>query len=201
MKPDVSTFLEGVGVIGQACTLVIGLPAFFLALTGRRLAPWLAGGSIVATALVMWAKAATWWTLDNDGWMLVPIALLVAVAFGAAAFANGRRTVAVMAGVAGGIVAGWMWQPCVGTELGDILNHAESEPLSTSLRMVVYTAGALLPTILLAALPTAWPAASRMIEHERARTIGLAFGALYVVTVLSSRYDDLIGELSRWSSA
>ena len=205
-------FLEGVGVITQACTLVIGLPALFLGLTGRRAAPWIVGSTIVATALVMWAKAATWWTWANDGWMVVPIAVVIVAAFGAAAAAGSMQadatartpmaiSTAVAAGIAGGVIAGWMWQPCVGTELGDILNHAESEPLSTSLRMVVYTAGALLPTILLAALPTAWPAASRMIEHERARTIGLAFGAVYVLTVLSSSYDDLIGELSRWSSA
>ena len=188
-------------MIGQACTLVIGLPAVFLALTGRRLAPWIVAGSVVATALVMWAKAATWWTVDNDGWMLVPIAFVIAGAFAAAASRGERRAVALAAGLAGGVIAGWMWQPCVGTELGDILNHAESEKLSTSLRMVVYTAGALLPAVLLAALPAAWPAARRVIEHHRARTIGLAFGGLYVLAVLSSRYDDLIGELSRLSSA
>ena len=196
-----TTFLEGVGVIGQACTLVIGVPTFFLALTGRRLAPWVVGGAIAATALVMWAKAATWWTLDNDGWMVVPIALAIAAAFIAAAFGGERRAVGVAAGVAGGIIAGWMWQPCVGTELGDILNHAADEKLSTAFRMVVYTAGALLPVVLLAALPNAWPAARRVVEHQRARVIGLGFAVVYVVTVLSSRYDDLIGELSRLSSA
>lgn len=205
-----AVFLEGVGVVTQACTLVIGLPALFLTLTGRRAAPWIAGATIVATALVLWAKAATWWTWANDGWMVVPIALVIVGAFAAAAVAGGATAVGaptgaaalgLAAGVAGGVIAGWMWQPCVGTELGDILNHAETERLSTAVRMVVYTAGALLPSILVAAVPRAWPSARRWFDHARVRVAGLTFGAIYALTVLSSRYDELIGQLSRWSSA
>lgn len=197
-----TTFLEGVGVITQACTLVIGLPALALAVSGRRAAPWVVAGSVIATALVMWAKAATWWTWGNDGWMVVPIAIAIIGAFVAAAAASEDRSwLGLLAGLAGGVVAGWMWQPCVGTELGDILNHAETQKLTTSARMMIYTAGALLPAILLAALPAAWPAARRALHHDRARMAGLGFGAIYAVTVLSGRYDDLIGELSRWSSA
>ena len=201
-------FLEGVGVITQACTLVIGLPALFLALTGRRAAPWIVGATVVATALVMWAKAATWWTWANDGWMVVPIALVIVAAFSGAAVAGGmpgdttaRIPLALAAGIAGGVIAGWMWQPCVGTELGEILNNADTDRLSTAVRMIVYTAGALLPAVLLAAVPRAWPVAQRWFEHARARLGGVAFGALYALTVLSSRYDELIGQLSRWSSA
>lgn len=194
-------FLEGVGVVTQACTLVIALPALFLVLAARRAAPWVVTTSVLATALVMWAKAGAGFTWANDGWMVVPIAFAIGAAFGAAAVADERRPLAVAAGLIGGFIAGWMWQPCVGTELGDILNNAGTERLNTSARMIVYTAGALLPAILLAALPAAWPRTRRVLEHSRTRVFGLAFGVIYAVTVLSGRYDDLVGELSRLSSA
>ena len=197
-----AAFLEGVEAITMACTLVIGLPTLFLALAARARAALVVVGSVTATALVMWARAADHWTLADDGWMVVPIALIIAVAFGAAWRSEQLPPVAAVGiGVAGGGVAGWLWQPCVGEQLATILNDADSQPFSTAPLMVVYTAGALLPVILLAALPHAWPRISEHLTHRNVGLVGTGVGMLYALTVVSGRYNDLVGELFRISSS
>ena len=195
-------FLEGVGAIAMACTLVIGLPTLAIALTAGRRAPWVVAGSVPATAIVMWAKAAGFWTLAGEGWMVLPIAVAIAAAF-ATVWRSDALTAPASLGIgalAGGI-AGWLWQPCVGEQLALILNDAETDSPTAVPSMIVYTAGALLPAILLAALPAAWPRLGPALANRRLATGGLVFGGLYALTVLSGRYDDLVGELFRISSA
>ena len=196
-----ATFLEGVSAITMACTLVIGLPTLFLALAARTRAAIVVAGSVVATALMMWARAAGHWDVANDGWMVVPIALAIAAAF---AFAWRSERLpwfgALGVGVVGGAIAGWLWQPCVGEQLAKILNDADAAPFSTAPLMVVYTAGALLPVILLAALPHAWPAITERLTHRTVGLVGTGVGMLYALTVISGQYNDLVGELFRISS-
>ncbi len=196
-----ATFLEGVEAITMACTLVIGLPTLFLALAARGRAAVVVAASVVATALTMWARAAGHWSVANDGWMVVPIAIAIAGAF-ALAWRSERLPWfgAAGVGVVAGGVAGWLWQPCVGEQLAKILNDADSEPFTTAPLMVVYTAGALLPVILLAALPYAWPAVSRHLTHRNVGLAGTGVGMIYALTVISGQYNDLVGELFRISS-
>lgn len=196
-----ATFLEGVGAVAMACTLVIGLPTLAIALAAGRRAPWVVAGSVPATGLVMWAKAAGVWNVAGEGWLVVPIAVLIAGAFVAAWRSDSLSApAAVGVGALGGGIAGWLWRPCVGEQLALVLNDAETDALSSIPRMLAYTSGALLPTILLAALPFAWPRLAPVLTHRRLATGGLAFGGLYALTVISGRYNDLVGELFRISS-
>ena len=196
-----ATFLEGVEAITMACTLVIGLPTLALALAARRHAAWVVAGSVVATALMMWARAAGHWNVANDGWMVVPIAAAIAAAF-VFAWRSERlpRFGGVGVGVVGGGIAGWLWQPCVGEQLAKILNDADSQPFTTAPLMVVYTAGALLPVIVLAALPHAWPTIRDHLTHRNVGLAGTGVGMIYALTVVSGQYNDLVGELFRISS-
>ncbi|MEM8707998.1 MAG: hypothetical protein AAGE98_16155 [Actinomycetota bacterium] len=196
-----ATFLEGVSAITMACTLVIGLPTLAIALAARGRAALVVVGSVVATALVMWARAAGHWNVANDGWMVVPIAAAIAGAFVFAwRSAHLPAAAAVGVGVVAGGIAGWLWQPCVGEQLANILNDADSSPFTTAPLMVVYTAGALLPVILLAALPHAWPTINGHLTHRNVGLAGASVGALYALTVVSGQYNDLVGELFRISS-
>ena len=196
-----ATFLEGVSAITMACTLVIGLPTLAITLAARGRAAFVVAGSVVATALVMWARAAGHWNLANDGWTVVPIAAAIAAAFVVAWRSEQLpAAAAVGVGVVAGGIAGWLWQPCVGEQLANILNDADSAPFTTAPLMVVYTAGALLPVILLAALPHAWPTIKDRLTHRNVGLAGAGVGALYALTVVSGQYNDLVGELFRISS-
>lgn len=196
-----ATFLEGVESIAQACTLVVGLPGLALVLVARRGRLTIAITYTVTAALLMWAQAAQHWSLVSRGWIVIGLGVLVAATFvGAktAESADQRRLIA--AGTVGGALAGWMWVPCVGTQLGDILNNATTEGPRTLALMVVYTIGATLPMLLLALLSHAVPASEKVLNHRVVGTVGMGFGALYAVTVAIGRYDDLVGELYRISS-
>ena len=105
------------------------------------------------------------------------------------------------AGVVGGAIAGWMWEPCVGAELADVINRASTDGPSTLALMVVYASGALLPALMLAALPAAVPRVRPVVDHAAVRGVGLLFGAGYALTVAIGRYDDVVGELVRRSTA
>lgn len=198
----VATFLEGVEAIAQACTLVVLLPGLAMVLVARRGRLTLAVSYTVFAALLMWAQAAGHWSLASRGWIVVPLGLLVAATFVAAQSAqqaDQRRLIG--AGVIGGALAGWMWLPCVGTQLGDILNNATSQGPRTLALLIVYTVGALLPVLLLALLPHAVPASENILNHRAVEVIGMGFGVLYAVTVAIGRYDDLVGELYRISAS
>ena len=196
-----ATFLEGVGAITQACTLVVLLPGLAMVLVARRGRLTLALGYTVFAAVLMWSQAAQHWSIVSRGWIVIPLGALVAATFVAARSAeraDQRRLIG--AGVIGGALAGWMWLPCVGTQLGDILNNATTDGVRTLALMVVYTVGALLPVLLLALLSHALPASESILNHRSVGVIGMGFGALYAITVAIGRYDDLVGELYRISS-
>ncbi|MXW60450.1 MAG: hypothetical protein F4003_01540 [Acidimicrobiaceae bacterium] len=197
-----STFFEGVEAITQACTLALLLPGLAMVLVARRGRLTLAVCYTVFAAVLMWAQAAQHWSFVSRGTIVVPLGVLVAATFVAARSAqraDQRRLIA--AGVVGGALAGWMWLPCVGTQLGDILNNATTQGPRTLVLMIVYTIGALLPVLLIALLSHALPASEKFLNHRAVAVVGLGFGALYAITVAIGRYDDLVGELYRISVA
>ena len=193
-----ATFFEGVGAIGIACTLVVLVPAVALVLVARRARLTVALFYALGAALLSWARAAGHWHVELSGAAVAVAAVLAAGAFLLAYRAKGPASPsATAAGVVAGALGGWLWQPCVGPRLGDILNNADTEGPRTLAMMLVYDAGALLPALLLAVLPHALPATRRALDRLPAAMLGGAVGAAYAVTLAAGRYDDLIGELYR----
>ena len=193
-----STFLEGVGSIGVACTLAALVPGVALVLVARRARLTVALFYLLGAALLTWARAAGHWNVELSGAVVFVAAALAAGAFVLAYRA--KRAVLLSAlgsGVAAGALAGWLWRPCVGPKLGEILNNADTEGARTLGLMLVYMAGALLPALLLAVLPHAVPSAKRFLDRLPVAILGGAVGAAYALTLAAGRYDDLIGELYR----
>ena len=128
--------------------------------------------------------------------------MLVAGVFVIACLARGPLSLsATGAGAAAGALAGWLWRPCVGPKLGEILDNTDTDTDTEAARtlglMLVYMAGALLPALLLAVLPHAVPATKRFLDRLPVAAVGGAVGAAYAVTLATGRYDDLVGELYR----
>ena len=193
-----ATFLEGVGAIGVACTLVMLVPAVALVLVARKARLTVAVFYALGAALLTWARAAGHWQVELSG-AAVPVAAVLAA--GAFVFAYRAKRPASLsatgAGVVAGALAGWLWRPCVGPKLGDILNTVDTEGVRTLGMMLVYMLGALLPALLLAVLPHALPGTKRFLDRLPAVAVGGAVGAAYAITLATGRYDDLIGELYR----
>ena len=193
-----STFLEGVGSIGVACTLAALVPGMALVLVARKARLTVALFYALGATLLTWARAAGHWDVELSG-----AAVFVAAALAAGAFVlayRARRAVSLSAtgsGAVAGALAGWLWRPCVGPKLGEILNNADTEGARTLGLMLVYMLGALLPALLLAVLPHAVPSAKRFLDRLPLVVLGGAVGAAYAITLAAGRYDDLIGELYR----
>ena len=196
-----ATFLEGVGSIGVACTLAALVPAVALVLVARKARLTVALFYLLGVTLLTWARAAGHWDVELSGAAVYVAAVLVAGVFVLAYRAE--RPVSLPAagsGVVAGALAGWLWRPCVGPKLGEILNSTDTEAARTLGLMLVYMAGALLPAVLLAVLPHALPATKRVLDRLPAVAVGGAVGAAYAVTLATGRYDDLIGELYRMAT-
>ena len=193
-----STFLEGVGSIGVACTLATLVPGVALVLVARKARLTVALFYALGATLLTWARAAGHWDVELSG-----AAVFVAAALAAGAFVlayRAKRAVSLSAtgsGAVAGALAGWLWRPCVGPKLGEILNNADTEGAGTLGLMLVYMLGALLPALLLAVLPHAVPSTKRFLDRLPLVVLGGAVGAAYAITLAAGRYDDLIGELYR----
>ena len=193
-----STFLEGVGSIGVACTLATLVPGMALVLVARKARLTVALFYALGATLLTWARAAGHWDVELSG-----AAVFVAAALAAGAFVlayRAKRAVSLSAtgsGAVAGALAGWLWRPCVGPKLGEILNNADTEGARTLGLMLVYMLGALLPALLLAVLPHAAPSTKRFLDRLPLVVLGGAVGAAYAITLAAGRYDDLIGELYR----
>lgn len=193
-----STFLEGVGSIGVACTLAALVPGVALVLVARKARLTVALLYALGTTLLTWARAAGHWDVELSGAAVFVAAALAAGAFVLAYWAKRAASLsATGSGVVAGALAGWLWRPCVGPKLAEILNNADSEGARTLGLMLVYMLGALLPALLLAVLPHAAPSTKRFLDRLPLVALGGAVGAAYAVTLAAGRYDDLIGELYR----
>ena len=152
----------------------------------------------LGVTLLTWARAAGYWHVE-----LIGAAVFVAAALAAGAYVlayRAKRAASLSAtgsGAVAGALAGWLWRPCVGPNLGEILNNADTEGARTLGLMLVYMLGALLPALLLAVLPHAVPSAKRFLDRLPLVALGGAVGAAYAITLATGRYDDLIGELYR----
>ena len=193
-----ATFLEGVGSIGVACTLAALVPGVALVLVARKARLTVALSYALGATLLTWARAAGHWQVELGG-----AAVFLAAVLAAGAFVLGYRAKrpaslsATGSGVVAGALAGWLWRPCVGPKLGDILNNADTEGARTLGLMLVYMLGALLPALLVAVVPHALPATKRVLDRLPFVVAGGAVGAAYAITLAAGRYDDLIGELYR----
>ena len=193
-----ATFLEGVGSIGVACTLAALVPAVALVLVARKARLTVALWYLVGATLLTWARAGGHWQVELSGAMVPVAAALAAGAFVLGWWAKKPASLAATgSGVVAGALAGWLWRPCVGPRLGDILDDVDTEAARTLGLMLVYLAGALLPAVLLAVLPHAVPATRRLLDRLLVAAVGAAVGAAYAVTLATGRYDDIVGELYR----
>ena len=201
MSTLIDTLTEGIGVITWACTLTALVPGLALVLVARRARLTVALYYTAGAALLAWAQATGHWWVAARGVAVVIAGFVAAGTYVAAWRAPGHSSpYATGAGIVGGALAGWLWRPCVGTLLGDILNDASKDGPRTLGLMLVYMVGVLLPLLLIAVAPYAVPAIGRALDRRPVAVAGAVVGAAYAVALAIGQYDDLIGELYRISS-
>ena len=197
----IDTLTEGIRVITWACTLTALVPGLALVLVARRARLTVALYYTAGAAFLAWAQAAGHWWVAARGAAVVIAGIVAAGTYAAAWRAPGHWSpLATGAGLVGGALAGWLWRPCVGDRLGDILNDASTAGPRTLALMAVYMVGVLLPLLLIAIAAYAVPGVGRLLDRLPFAIAGAAVGAAYAVALAIGQYDDLIGELYRISA-
>jgi cytochrome c biogenesis protein CcdA len=190
-------FAEGVESLKLACSLVLLIPAVAIVLLGRRRV-WLVPTWIAAVTVIAWLRFIGWWSASPGGLLHVGAGVALAGAV-IVAWQKNTATTDVTATVGGALLAGWTWVPCVGRELGGILNDARAQPWVELGPTAQYLLGLFLPLVLIAAAAVAWPKLGTVLDSPRARTAGLGIMFLVAGLVSVTLFDDLAGELARRS--
>lgn len=189
---------EGVESIKLACSLVLLIPALGIILMGRRRL-WLVPAWIVSVSLIAWLRFTGWWTPFPGGALHI-VSGIILVALAVVAWRRNELAFDMTATVGAAFLTGWTWVPCVGSELGDILNNARQQPWNELGPTFVFMIGLFVPLIFIAALEIAWPKFGTLIERPRLRQGGLAIIVLVGALVAVTLFDNLAGELARRSS-
>lgn len=195
----IDLLLEGIESLKLACSIILLVPAVGVLLSGRRRVPLLAAVWVGTVTVVAWVRFAGWWVTPatNIGHLALG---LVTAAIAILAWKRPNVGLDVAATVSLALLATWAWVPCVGRELGQVLNEARFSPWGQLAPTAVYFVGLFLVLIVLAALPVLIPAINRAIDTDAVHRVGVTIiivvGLLAAVTLL----DDLAGELARRSS-
>lgn len=166
----------------------------FLAARARR--SLVLGGVLTAMWFVGWMKAADWLPALPEGPTAAAIGLsFVAAGWGAWQLRGG------LSGWASGLVAGglatWLWVPCVGKQLGTILNAAPESPASQLIPMGLFVVGLSTPLLVVGLLPVVFRS---LVHIERPlANIAVALVLFVGVSMMFGWYDDVVIQLNRWS--
>jgi len=191
--------LEGIESLKLACSIILLVPAVGILLTGRRRVPVIAAVWLATVTLVAWVRFAGWWVTPatNIGHLALG---LVTAALGLAAWKRPHFAWDLAATISLALLATWAWVPCVGRELGAVLNEARFSPWGELVPTAIYFVGLFIVLIVLAALPTLVPALSRALDTDITHRTGLAIVILVGLLASVTLLDDLAGELARRSS-
>ncbi|MBT8199672.1 MAG: hypothetical protein KJO36_04060 [Acidimicrobiia bacterium] len=166
----------------------------FLAARTRRTL--VLGGVLAATWLVGWMKAADWLPRLPEG----PTAVAIGFFFVAAGWGAWQLR-GEFSGFASGVVAGglatWLWAPCVGKELGTILNAAPESPGSQLIPIGLFVLGLSIPLLVIGLLPVVFPSLVRVERPLASAAMGLV--VFIGVAMMLGWYDDVVIQLNQWS--
>lgn len=196
-------FLEGVEAVAQPCTLPLLISALVFIFAAGVNAPIAAFAHLGGVAMMAWLRFTRLVTLDVTDGPAVVAGVIVAASAMAIAFAPaGRRRLFAGVGAAlGGAVAAVVWRPCVGFELGSVLNDAPTDRVGTFIPVVLYVTGASLVSMVVALLPVAVPRIGGWMAQRWVSTGGAIMGVVLGLLMAVGVWSDLVDEMLRLSTA
>lgn len=196
----IDLLFEGVESLRLPCSWLLIIPGAAVIVGARRRTILVTLIFALVAITVAWLRFTALWPLgDVGGATQVGLGAAILVTALLAWKMDKAPTDGLLAGVAG-LAGAWAWIPCVGPNLGNILNNARSEPFAHIGGTAAYLTGLFLPFIVLAAAGILFPKVQEKTEHPA--FIGVGFFLLAVVGLLFSvtLFDDLASELARRST-
>jgi len=189
---------EGIESLRLPCTWVLLIPGAAVLLFGRRRTPLVVASFVGVAMAVTWLRfGGNWFEVPRGG---VQVGVGLAIMAGAAIAWKADRGVtdALSAGITGGAAA-WAWIPCVGPDLGNLLNSDWENPWVNLPDTVAFMGGQFLPFIVIAAGGVLIPTVMEKLSHRAVITTGAILVGLIGFAFVTQQFDDLASELARRS--
>jgi len=175
------------------------IPGTAVLLFGRRRTPLVVGSFVAAAMAVAWLRfGGNWFEVPRGGVQIV-LGLVIMAGAAIAWKADRGLTDALSAGITGGAAA-WAWIPCVGPDLGNLLNSDWENPWVNLPDTVAFMTGQFLPFIVVAAGGLLVPSITEKLSHRAVVTSGAVIVGLIGFAFVTQQFDDLASELARRSN-
>ncbi len=170
------------------------IPAAAITLFGRRRTALVVSVFVAVAALIAWVRFSGWWfaTPHGVGQVLIGVGIMATAAV-AWKFDTGATD--VLAAAVAGMISVWAWIPCVGPQLGEILNNATREPFSHLAGTILFVVGLLLPFILVAALGVLFPKVQESLDDRKVIAAGAVLFGIVGLLFTTALYDNLSSAL------
>jgi len=190
---------EGIESLRLPCTWVLLIPGAAVLLFGRRRTPLVVASFVAAAMAVTWLRFGGNWFEVPRGAVQIGVGLAIMAGAAIAWKADRGVTDALSAGITGGAAA-WAWIPCVGPDLGNLLNSDWENPWVNLPDTVAFMAGQFLPFIVIAAGGVLVPQIVDKLSHRAVITTGAVIVGLIGLAFVTQQFDDLASELARRSN-
>lgn len=196
-----STYVEGFEAVRQPCTLPLLLSALVFALAAGRGAPLAVIAHVGGAAILAWARFTQLWTVDVTGFTAILAGGTVAAAAVFVARRRRDRAAIVLGAGLGGAIAAAVWRPCVGSQLGAIINDAPDHRISALVPTIAYVAGLSTLALVIASVPSAFPSLGAATTSTPVVVTGAALGVALGLAMAVGIWDDVVLELLERSRA
>lgn len=190
----IDPFLEAVRDLLLPCSLALVIPGVSAALATKRDPLAVVAAGFVGMATVGWLRSTGQIGGAPDGLIALGLGSLTVVAYGALWFDGTRTGQRVTAGLALGAASAAIWAPCVGEELGLILNTGPDDPLGVVFPFVLFAAGIILPAAAVAVARVGFR--PRESISRIGAVIGTAVGVVIGLLVATGLYAEVVARLA-----
>ncbi len=195
----IGSLIEGIESLRLPCSWVLLIPGIAVVVFGRRRTPLVVAVFAATAMFVAWLRFAGWWFAAPHGATQIALGLLIVAGAGLAWHKDAGVYDGLVAGIAG-LAAAWTWIPCVGPELGEILNGSRTDPFQHIGGTVAFLLGQFLPFVLIAAIGVLLPTFAKRLEHRAVVTAGAILLTLVGMLFVTTLFDDIASELARRST-
>lgn len=193
----IAAFVEAVTDLALPCSLTLLVPGVAASLSTRSHPLAVALSTYGAVTVVGWLRLTEQIPARLGTWVALAVGVLVLISFGSLFGSSTRLGQRVTAGAVIGVAAASIWTPCVGEELGTILNRGPDDPLGVLLPFAAFVAGISLVSIAVALARVVFQPPERL--SSILSVVATSVGAAFALLLASGLYTDVVAQLVFWS--